>query len=80
MNRNEVKLVFDNEEDRDKVAEQYSTYGNGICSDNANIEKTDDSYESKYEITIQRSEIKDFGRIGEDAKLYGAEMQTSIND
>lgn len=80
MNRNEVKLVFDNEEDRDKVAEQYSTYGNGICSDNANIEKTDDSYESKYEITIQRNEIEDFGRIGEDAKLYGADVQTSIDD
>ena len=80
MNRNEVKMVFDNAEDRDKVAEQYSTYGNGICSDNANIEKTDDSYESKYEITIQRSEIEDFGRIGEDAKLYGADVQTSIDD
>lgn len=42
--------------------------------------KNDDSYESKYEITIQRSEIEDFGRIGEDAKLYGADVQTSIDD
>lgn len=42
--------------------------------------KTDDSYENKYEITLQRSEIEDFGRIGEDAKLYGADVQTSIDD
>lgn len=80
MNRDEVKLVFDKEADRDKVADQYGTYGNGVCSNYANIEKNDDSYESKYEITIQRSEIEDFGRIGEDAKLYGAEVQTSIDD
>lgn len=80
MNRDEVKLVFDNEADRDKVADQYGTYGNGVCSNYANIEKNDDSYESKYEIIIQRSEIEDFGRIGEDAKLYGAEVQTSIDD
>ena len=52
MNRDEVKLVFDNEADRDKVAEQYGTYGNGVCSNYANIEKTDDNYESKYESTI----------------------------
>ena len=44
------------------------------------LTSNDDSYESKYEITIQRSEIEDFGRIGEDAKLYGAEVQTSIDD
>lgn len=80
MNRNEVKLVFDNVADRDKVADQYGAYGNGVCSDYANIEKNDDNYESKYEITIQRSEIEDFGRIGEDARLYGAEVQTSIDD
>ncbi len=80
MNRNEVKMVFDNAEDRDKVAEQYGTYGNGVCGDYAQIEKRDDIYENKYEITFQRSEIEDFGRIGEDAKLYGAEVQTSIDD
>ena len=80
MNRDEVKLVFANEADRDKVADQYGSYDNGVCSNYANIEKTNDNYESKYEITIQRSEIKDFGRIGEDAKLYGAEVQTSIDD
>lgn len=80
MNRDEVKLVFDNEADRDKVADQYGTYGNGVCRNYANIEKNDDIYESKYEITIQRSEIDNFGRIGEDAKLYRAEVQTSIDD
>lgn len=80
MNRDEVKLIFDNEADRDKVADQYGTYDNGVCRNYANIEKTDDSYEKKYEITIPRSEIKDFGRIGEDAKLYGAEVQTSIDE
>ena len=80
MNRNEVKMDFDNAEDRDKVAEQYGTYGNGVCGDYAQIEKRDDIYENKYEITFQRSEIEDFGRIGEDAKLYGAEVQTSIDD
>lgn len=80
MNRGDVKLIFNNEADRDKVADQYGTYGNGVCSDYANIEKKDDSYESKYEITIQRSEIEDFRRMGEDAKLYGAEVQTSIDD
>ena len=51
MNRDEVKLIFDNEADRDKVADQYGTYDNGVCRNYANIEKTDDSYENKYEIT-----------------------------
>ena len=32
MNRDEVKLVFDNSEDRDKVADQYGSYDNGVCS------------------------------------------------
>lgn len=80
MKRDEVKLVFDNVADRDKVAEQYGTYGNGVYNNYANIEKTDDTYENKYELTLQRSEIENFGRIGEDAKLYSAEVQTSIDD
>lgn len=39
MNSDEVKLVFDNEAERDKVAGQRGTYGNGVCSNYANIEK-----------------------------------------
>lgn len=80
MNRDEVKLVFDNENDRDKLVEQYGEYGNGVCRNDASIEKNDDSYNNKYEITLHRSEIEDWGRIGQDAKLYGADIQTSIDD
>ena len=79
MERDEVKLVFDKEADRDKVAEQYESWGNGVCDDYAKIEKYDNSYENKFEIVLKRDEIKDFGRIGEDAKLYGADVQTSID-
>ena len=79
MERDEVKLVFDKEADRDKVAEQYGSYGNGVCNDYARIDKYDNSYENKFEIVLKRDEIKDFGRIGEDAKLYGADVQTSID-
>ena len=75
-----VKLVFDNENDRDKLADQYGEYGNGVCRNDANIETNDDSSNNRYEIILQRSEIEDWRRIGQDAKLYGADIQTSIDD
>ena len=80
MKRDEVRLVFDNENDRDKVADQYGTYGNGVCSNSANIEKEDDTYENRFSLTLQREDIEDWERIGQDAKLYGADIQTSIDD
>ena len=80
MKRDEIKLVFDNENDRDKVADQYGAYGNGVCSNSANIEKEDDSYENKYSLTLQREDIEDWERVGQDAKLYRADIQTSIDD
>lgn len=80
MNRDEVKLVFDNEDDRDKVAEQYGAYGNGVCSNYAYIEKEDDTYDDKYSMTIQREDIENWSRVGQDANLYGADIQTSIDD
>lgn len=80
MKRDEVRLVFDNENDRDKVADQYGTYGNGVCSNNANIEKEDDTYENRFSLTLQREDIEDWERVGQDAKLYGADIQTSIDD
>lgn len=80
MKRNEVKLVFDNENDRDKVADQYGAYGNGVCSNSASIDKENNSYENKYSLTLQREDIEDWERVGQDAKLYGADIQTSIDD
>lgn len=80
MKRDDVKLVFDRESDRDKVAEQYGTYDNGVCCNYANIEKDDDSYESKYSLTLQREDIEDWERVGQDAKLYGADIQTTTEE
>lgn len=80
MNRDEVKLVFDNKDDRDKVADQYGSYGNEVYGNNAYIEKEDDTYADKYSITLQRGDIEDWGRVGQDAKLYGADIQTSVDD
>ena len=78
MKSNEVKIVFDNKDDRDQVKEKYSTWHNGVYDYYSNIETEDD--DNKFSITIHREGIEDAGRIGQDAKLYGATIQTSVED
>lgn len=76
MNRNEVKLIFDNKDDRDKLVDQYSTDGNEVYNDNACIETEDDIDENKFSMNLQRDNIEDWRRIGQDARLFGANIQT----
>lgn len=78
MNRDEVKLVFDNKDYRDQVKEKYSTWRNEVYDYYSSIDTEDD--DNKFSITLQRSGIEDASRIGQDAKLYGATIQTSVED
>ena len=78
MNRDEVKLVFDNKDDRDKVADNYGSFANGVYDSCARIDK-EDSYDDKHSLTIQRDAIEDWERVGQDAKLYGADIETSVD-
>ena len=79
MNRDEVKLVFDNKDDRDKVADNYGSFGNDVYDNCAPIDKEDHPNDDKYSMTIQRDAIEDWERVGQDAKLYGADIETSVD-
>lgn len=74
---NEVKLVFDNESDRDKIVNDYTGYDNGVYRYSADVKTDNDDYNGKYSATFNRGDIEDFTRMGQDAKLYGADIHTN---
>lgn len=79
MDKDYVKVTHANEDDYETFRKSIDSYDNPTYDWQGRVESSS-NYDGSVETLLERDSIKDFGRLGEDVKLTGGDLEIGTED